>query len=202
MNGTTSILELPTTTEIKNQVRLETREMGKKPNSPPPQILSNKDAETMVKQLQKASNEKVTSLPTRDMPMNTARIVQDPRVKPNYIPPPLREQAARTAAQREEMTDYIKQHDTMHDIVKQNKEKEEKLSSLDILYNEIQTPLFVMVLFFIFQMPFFQKMMIKFLPSLFSQDGHPTFVGFLIKTLLFGLSFYGIQKGTILLSEI
>ena len=110
MNGTTSILELPTTTEIKNQVRLETREMGKKPNSPPPQILSNKDAETMVKQLQKASNEKVTSLPTRDMPMNTAQIVQDPRVKPNYIPPPLREQAERTAAQREEMTDYIKQH--------------------------------------------------------------------------------------------
>lgn len=189
---TTNIDALP------SQVTLETKEMPKQSQ----QLLSNKDAQQMVENLQIASNQKVTSLPPRDVPMHTIQAALDPRTQANYIPPHLRQQAAQRAAQREAPVDYIQEHDTVQEVLQRNQKKEEKISNLDALYDEIQTPLFVMLLFFVFQMPFFQKIMIRFMPSLFSADGHPTFMGFLVKTLLFGLVFYGVQKTTHYLSEI
>ena len=53
----------------------------------------------------------------------------------------------------------------------------------------------------IFQMPFVKKQMQRLLPSLFTKDEHPTFGGYLLKTVLFGGTFYGIIKATKYLSE-
>ena len=58
---TTNIDALP------SQVTLETKEIPKRPQ----QLMSNKDAQKMVENLQIASNQKVTALPPRDVPMNT-----------------------------------------------------------------------------------------------------------------------------------
>ena len=59
-----------------------------------------------------------------------------------------------------------------------------------------------MTLFFIFQMPFFQKKFQKLFPTLFLKDGHHTISGYLVKTALFGGFFYGINKATHYLSEV
>jgi len=61
------------------------------------------------------------------------------------------------------------------------------------MYDELQTPVMVMV-YFLFQLPFFQKSLTKYAPSLFSRDGNPKFSGFFVKTLMFGVSFYAITK--------
>ena len=45
-------------------------------------------------------------------------------------------------------------------------------------------------------------MMVKSLPSLFSRDGNPSFSGYLLKTVVFGVSFYIITQATKQLSEI
>lgn len=188
MSGTTSLSELP------NQITLETKEIkGKQPS-----MLSQKDVEEMVSHLEGGG----TQLPPQDIPVNTQFARPDPQARPEYIPPPLQQQAVQREAQRVQEVDYIKEHDTIENAIKKNEENENKQNSLDILYDEIQTPLFVMLLFFIFQMPFFQKIMIRYLPSLFSKDGHPTFGGFIIKTLLFGISFYGMNKAIFFLSEV
>ncbi len=50
-------------------------------------------------------------------------------------------------------------------------------------------------------MPFVKKHMQRLLPSLFTKDEHPTFGGYLLKTALFGGTFYGIIKATKYLSE-
>ena len=47
----------------------------------------------------------------------------------------------------------------------------------------------------------YKKHMQKMLPSLFTKDEHPTFGGYLLKTVLFGGTFYGIIKATKYLSE-
>ena len=190
MSGTTSLSELP------NKVTLETKEIVGKRQAP--QILSPKEVEEMVNHLEDGG----TALPSRDVPVNVQHIRPDPQARAEYIPPPLRQQVAQRAAQRVQEVDYIKEHDTVENAIKKNEEKEVKQNSLDVLYDEIQTPLFVMLLFFVFQMPFFQKMMIRYLPSLFSKDGHPTFGGFIVKTLLFGVSFYSMNKAIFFLSEI
>ena len=72
---------------------------------------------------------------------------------------------------------------------------------LDQLYEELQIPLMVMVLYFLFQMPFVKKQMQRLLPSLFTKDENPTFGGYLLKTAMFGGTFYGIIKATKYLSE-
>ena len=73
---------------------------------------------------------------------------------------------------------------------------------LDVLYDELQTPVIVMIFIFFSQLPIFQKTLAKNLPSLFSRDGNPNFSGYLFKTAIFGIVFYGITKLTKQISEI
>ena len=42
----------------------------------------------MVSGLQKAAQNNMTRLPTRDIPPDPDRITRDPQVQPNYVPPP------------------------------------------------------------------------------------------------------------------
>ena len=44
--------------------------------------------------------------------------------------------------------------------------------------------------------------MLQYMPSLFNRDGNPSFSGYLIKTMFFGVAFYGITTLTRQLSQI
>jgi hypothetical protein len=70
------------------------------------------------------------------------------------------------------------------------------VNSLDDMYNEIQTPLLLAVLYFLFQLPFFRKFLFTYFPVLFSNDGNLNINGFLFSSVLFGLIFYGLNKIT------
>ena len=72
---------------------------------------------------------------------------------------------------------------------------------LDMLYDELQTPLLVMILFFAFNLPYVNKTLIRNMPSLFQRDGNPSLSGYLFKTVAFGVSFYGITRASRYLSE-
>jgi hypothetical protein len=69
-------------------------------------------------------------------------------------------------------------------------------NSLDDMYNEIQTPLLLAVLYFLFQLPFFRKNLFTYFPILFSTDGNLNINGFLFTSILFGLLFYMLNKIT------
>ena len=157
------------------------------PQQSPPRELSQESISQIVAGLQQANG--ATSLPNRDIPLNSTHITQDEQIKPNYIP-------------SSDNMDYIENSADMDSLIQQNKSKKTEQDRLDILYNEVQTPLLVMVLFFFFQLPYFNKMMVKSLPSLFSRDGNPSFSGYLLKTAVFGVSFYIITQATKQLSEI
>ena len=68
--------------------------------------------------------------------------------------------------------------------------------SLDEMYSEIQTPLLLSVLYFLFQLPFFRKNLLTYFPILFSTDGNFNINGFLFTSVLFGLLFYLLNKVT------
>jgi hypothetical protein len=74
--------------------------------------------------------------------------------------------------------------------------KRKHSDSLDEMYNEIQTPLLLAVLYFLFQLPFFRKFLFRYLPVLFSNDGNLNINGFLFTSTLFGLLFYLLNKVT------
>ena len=139
--------------------------------------------------LQQAQMQGMTQLPSRDIPMNTHQITQDKQIQPNYIPDSDRKE-------------YIEEEDTYESLLKKKKDKMEKEDRLDLLYNEMQMPILIMVLFFMFQMPFAQKKFLQLFPSMFKQDGNMTMSGYLLKTSMFGMSFYTIMKLSKYASEI
>jgi hypothetical protein len=155
---------------------------------PSPTELSQDSIHQIVQGLQQAQGG--TSLPSRDIQSNTNHIVKDEQVKPNFVP-------------QTENNQYIEEESTtMENMLNENKKKKQQIDRLDSLYEELQTPLLTSVLFFIFQLPYFQKNLIKYAPSLFNRTGNYNFTGYMAKTFIFGLSVYGLSKLTKTLTDI
>lgn len=152
-----------------------------------PTELSQQSINQIVAGLQQAQG--ATGLPSRDLPTNSNHITQDEQIQPNYIP-------------KSENTNYIENDQEFETLIEQSKHKKVEQDRLDVLYDELQTPVIVMIIFFFFQLPIFQKMLAKNLPSLFSRDGNPNFSGYLFKTAAFGAVFYGLTKFVKQISEI
>ena len=191
--GTSSISALPNKMSAQpNRVVLEKRELSQNnaqgPPVPPAQ-LSQASINQIVLGLQQANQNGLTELASRDIPMTTNQISADAQVRPNFVP------ESATA-------NYIEDDSTFESITHQNRQEKKKQDSLDSLYEELQTPIFVMVLFFLFQLPYFQKVLIRFAPSLFNVDGRIGLTGLLSKTILFGIFYYSLTKLTAHLSQI
>jgi len=133
----------------------------------------------IISGLQKAGS--ATSLPSRDIPQNTENIISDPQVQANYIPPSSNQ-------------DYITEHEENEDIINNYAAKEKNSNNLDDLYNEIQIPLLIAILYFLFQLPVFKRIMFQYIPSLCSNDGNINIYGYLFNSLLFGLLYFFLMK--------
>jgi len=154
-------------------------------SSPGPGGSINLDQNTInqiVNGLQQASTSGATQLPSRDIPMNTNNISTDPNVQVNYIPP------------QQQRDDYIKGYEEGPDIMSEYNRKSSRNNSLDDLYSEIQTPMLMAVMYFLFQLPIFRRQLFKYFPILFSTDGNFNINGYLFSSVLFGLMFYLTNK--------
>ena len=109
--------------------------------------------------------------------------VIDPNVKVNHIP-----------NVEEEKRNYIEDDATFEHMIEQSKKKENNTARLDEIYDEFQTPILGMVLYFLLQLPYIQKIFISKFPSLFNKDGFHTLSGYLVQTVLFGVAFYGLNS--------
>tara|TARA_Y100000389_G_C17462436_1_gene522847 strand:+ start:3093 stop:3641 length:549 start_codon:yes stop_codon:yes gene_type:complete len=178
--STSKIDDLP----VEN-VTLEKQEVVQQPNLQNSQIPNN---------IQPASNDTVNQivsslnnspglgqLPSRDIPMNTNPLTQDAQMQPNYVPSNNQE-------------DYIQQYDNFVSLANKSKDAEVDKQKNDLFYEQLQVPLLVGVLFFLFQLPFIRKILFTKLPMLFTGDGQPKISLYLLKTSLFVGLFYGSQR--------
>ena len=133
----------------------------------------------LVGQIQQADKLGVTQLPSRDIPNNTDRVVMDQEIKPDYIPD---EQAV--------MEDYIKNYQTPDSVILEGEHEEQTRDRLDIFYSNIQMPLLVAILYFLFNLPVIRKYLQKWIPNIFNSDGNPNLVGYIVNSLLFGGLYY------------
>jgi hypothetical protein len=190
--GTTSIDSLPVSPQTNDNIRMDTYEQNVKiPN--PTQALQHErdnDPATMQKNLnqfvtgiQQASAAGMTTLPSRDIPQNQQHLSQDVHIQPNYIPPASNNQL-----------DYIRAEQTNDDIIRAQAQKQEKKNSLDVLYDEIQTPALIGILFFLFQLPVIQKQLCKILPSLCNKDGNPSLSGYIFTSVSFASVYFFLVK--------
>lgn len=123
-------------------------------------------------------------LPSRDIPMDQNSYQQDEEIQPNYIPKP-------------KLTgDYIKEYEVASEKKLQKHEKTKKSTEeLDAAMTDFQIPIFVALLFFMFNMPIFNILLFRFMKILpiFHADGNLNFYGILMKSSLFGIMFWIIQ---------
>ena len=188
MSDTTNILDLPTDPagggNFSNNISISSSEIKQSPQNNAGISLDQTTISQIVNGLQQASITGSTQLPSRDIPMSTNGITTDPYVQPNYVP------------QVTEQPDYIKNYETTEDMINNYNKNAENNNSLDEMYSEIQTPLLLAVLYFLFQLPFFRKNLFTYFPILFSVDGNLNINGFLFTSILFGLIFYMLNKIT------
>lgn len=194
MSDSTSIMDLPTDPvgggSIANNISLNATENYGHPLQNQQQqqqgslSLDQSTISQIVNGLQQATLSGTTQLPSRDIPMNTVNHNTDPAAHPNYVPP------------TQPNVDYIRNYENPSDMVNEYNKNAQRQNTLDDMYNEIQTPVLLMVLYFFFQLPFFRKFLFRYLPVLFSNDGNFNINGFLFTSILFGLLFYLANKIT------
>ena len=124
-------------------------------------------------------------LPSRDIPMDQTIYHQDEEIQPNYIPKP-------------KLTgDYIKEYGYASEKKIQKHEKDKRsMEEIDAAMTDFQIPIFVALLFLIFNMPILNILLFKYFKMLpiFHTDGNLNFYGSLMKSILFGIVFWIIQR--------
>lgn len=188
--NTTSINDLPTDPStggsIGGNINLVINETAQNKVLPPQHTnssgsqlaLDQNTISQIVNGLQQASLAGATSLPSRDIPLQTEQITNDFQVQPNYIPEPV-------------SRDYI---NNLNDDINDYYKSEKNQNSLDSLYDELQAPLLLAVLYFLFQLPFFKKTVFKYLPFFCHTDGNYNFNGLIFTCALFGFIYYSLSK--------
>lgn len=132
--------------------------------------------------LKEASASGATVLPSRDIPQNTLPTQHDEAIKPNYVP-------------KEENDDYIGNIIDREKVIQENQRKHNQSENMDYLYSQLQIPLIVGILYFLFQLPIIRKHMFVFLPNLFNKDGNPNLSGYIFNSVIFALFYAMLLKG-------
>lgn len=166
-SGSTNISDLPST-NVKENIEMSIKE-------------NNIDMTNIFKEVQDVGKKGSLSLPSRDIPMNTNNVSMDQESSnPNYIP-----------VHEDYINDIYEPHEMM---IENQRKKENKEDSLEVIYSELQLPILLGLLFFIFQIPNFNNILQKYFSFVFKNDGNLNFKGYIFKSLLFGISFYAIDK--------
>ena len=126
-------------------------------------------------------------LPSRDIPQRGYDAMLDVEAQPNYVPVP-------------KLTrDFVRENNELSDKkVAQRKRKKQRAKVWRLTWDEVQIPVLLFVLYFLFQLPWLQTLMYKyitFLP-LFHGDGIINMYGMGLKAALFSLAYYVLTKFT------
>ena len=151
---------------------------------PPPQtqtaVASNMNVNEFVSGLQRATSSGLTALPIRDVPRNTEPVISDQQTVPNYIP--------------KDPVDYIREHhENTRSFMDHRARSANQSESLDVVYETLQVPILLAILYFTFQLPVMRKYLLMYLPSIFNKDGNHNLSGLLFISILFSCTYYGIN---------
>ena len=132
--------------------------------------------------LKEAAASGATVLPSRDIPQSTLPTQHDETVKPNFVP-------------KQANNDYIGDIVEREKIIQEKQRKQNQDDNMDYIYNQLQIPLIVGILYFLFQLPIVRKRMFVFLPNLFNKDGNPNLSGYIFNSVIFAMFYVLLLKG-------
>ena len=174
MSNSTNINDLPVAKENIQMTINDPAQMQQQQQQPPPQISESQqnvslDPNTInqiVNELHQATLSGSTKLASRDIPIDTLPIQQDVETSPNFVP-----------EVSEERKNYIPDEDDLETIVKKQNIKTNHQNNIENMYNELQTPILLGVLYF-----------------LFMNDGNLSINGYIFYSSLFSIVFYFLNR--------
>ena len=187
----TPICDLPNSTYLDKPVQQTAYSSAA---APPPQVAvpyKLDDGNTVRQQQHQQQQQQQQRLPTRDIPIDKEEYMHDEQIVPNYIPKPTK---------RQPQHNYVDEQEKLSAAIREkHRKKKWREYTLDDLFSEIYVPLFLAILFYIFQLNFIEKVLYKYLPNmvsnvLFDGDANLTFAGSVTKSILFGATFYCMIK--------
>ena len=185
----TNINDLPSSQNNQNNISINTIDNqisnqmpNQMPNSNNEIPKTQNDYNEMILQLQMAKNNNATNLPSRDIPsnVNNTNITTDEQIKPNYID------------NNDEK--YINNLETPESVINTNNNKESFNNKLEYIYNELQIPIVLSILYFIFQLPNTKMFFYKVFPFFYMKDLNLNLYGSFAISLIFAILFYFIFK--------
>lgn len=200
--GTTSIDSLPISPQTGENIQLKTYEKNnnvqvqnpmqnlqqERENDP---SIMQKNLNQFVTGIQQASAAGMTALPSRDIPKNQGHLSQDVYTQQNYIPPP---EQAHGSGSRGNVGDYIQEQQSNDEIIRAQGQKQDKKDRMDQLFDELQMPVLISILYFLFQLPVVQKQLCRVIPALFNKDGNPNLSGYIFTSIAFSSTFFILTK--------
>ena len=132
--------------------------------------------------LKEAQASGATVLPSRDIPQQTLSMQQDYQTKPDYVP-------------ASETNDYIGNILNKEKIILEQKQKQNQADNLEYIYESLQLPVLIGIMYFLFQLPFIRKNLLTFLPNLFNKDGSPKLSGYIFNSVVFASLYTLLVKG-------
>jgi hypothetical protein len=123
----------------------------------------------------------------RGFTQDTEMYQNDEQVRPNHIP------SAKLT------TDYLREYeDRMVKMTDEHQKEKHRKDLVGSLYDEFQTPILIGVLFFLFQIPYINTLMFKYLSfmKIYNEDGNLNLYGLMLKSVLFGLTYFGFVRLT------
>jgi Fe2+ transport system protein B len=161
-------------------------------NSPQQELMNNTSTQQVPQYLSEEQREMIMPreqqrLPSRHIQQDTTQYAQDEQVQPNYIP---KEQFSK---------DYVREYEEFTDKNIQHHERElDRNQKIDDILTDLQVPIFVSILYFMFQLPIINAYIFKrfsFL-SIYNDDGNFKFYGLVFKSWIFGSIYYFVTKVT------
>jgi hypothetical protein len=131
-------------------------------------------------------SEHIQKLPQRDIPMNISEHIQDEEITANYIPPPSKK-----------TTDYIQEYQKESESkIREHESQKNRERVRETWLDELQIPIMICLLFFVFSLPIVNTMVFKRFSFLhiYNEDGNFNLLGLTIKSVLFASIYYSIQK--------
>ena len=201
MSGTTDIRDLPAgpqegtppniqlhtkeNTVIDNPMQALTDQRNQQDSTPVmPQGAPPNPSEYMkqvVSDVQTAGSGGNLNLPARDIPVDSSHIMQDQQIKANYIP--------------DQQEDYIQKFQTTEEVVRVNQAKQSSADYYDGLYDEFRTPILILFLYVVLQLPVVNKTIGAYLPMLVKSDGNPNLKGHVFSGVCVASLYYVLMKG-------
>lgn len=132
-------------------------------------------------------------LPSRDIPMNPSEYQQDDEVQANFVPTV------------KLTSDYIREYEEASErAMIEHEEAKYSERQAETRFSSFQIPILISVLYFLFQMPIVNTLLRKhcsFL-SIYHADGNFNLIGLLLKSILFGSLFFGMNSISNMISSL